>query len=235
MLPPQMASLIPAWARTVKSVKRLVYSSALGSMRAPRYPYMFSPVELKFLCDCLERAAATGGCFAEIGCFRGDTTIFLNKYLDDIQSREAYYAFDTFDGFTPEDVEFESTTRGKDRGHLLRGFGVNEERTFVETMRKNGCDRVRTVRVDANHYDFPELDGCAFCLIDVDLYRPVLAALKAVYPRCAPGATIVVDDCRDESHLYDGASQGYREFIGAMGLAPRVIHGKLGVVEKPRS
>jgi hypothetical protein len=70
------------------------------------------------------------------------------------------------------------------------------------------------------------------CLVDVDLYRPVLHSLEALLPRMAPGGVIVVDDCSANSD-YDGALQAYRECTSAHGLEPDVRHGKLGIIEVP--
>ena len=67
-------------------------------------------------------------------------------------------------------------------------------------------------------------------LLDVDLYRPILAVLDALYDRLPPGAIIVVDDCEPGS--FDGALQAFDEFVAARGLPRRIERGKLGVIEK---
>jgi hypothetical protein len=224
-----MSSLLDT---SVRAIKRLAQRTGLGASRAPTYPYLFTPAELVFLCELLKRASAVDGPIGEVGCFRGYTTVFLNKYLDTLGSRSRYFSFDTFGGFTAEDVEFETTSRGKDRRSLEIGFSVNEQSAYDRAMRQNGCNRVESRRVDANEHDFRELEGCSFCLIDVDLYRPVLRALERIHPRCARGAIIVIDDCK-ANNIYDGARQAYDEFVKAHGLESRIVLDKLGVIEIP--
>jgi hypothetical protein len=213
------------------TVKRLAYRTPFASLRAPSYPYLFTPAQLTFMCQQLEQVSAIGGPIGEVGCFRGQTTIFLNKLLDTLAYAAPYYAFDTFEGFTRADVEFEGAVRGKDRLALTRGFNANHQSRFDETMRRNGCRRVQSRKIDANVHEFRELEGCAFCLIDVDLYRPVLRSLQTIYARCAPGAVIVVDDCGPAGHNFDGAAQAYHEFMRSLGRPSRIVHDKLGVVE----
>ncbi|MBK8691712.1 MAG: hypothetical protein IPN17_05250 [Deltaproteobacteria bacterium] len=84
-------------------------------------------------------------------------------------------------------------------------------------MALNGVTRTRSVQADVNTYDFGALEAPSFCLLDVDLYRPVRSVLEALYDRLPSGAIIVVDDCKD-GVAFDGALQAYREVIGLHGL-----------------
>ena len=70
-------------------------------------------------------------------------------------------------------------------------------------------------------------------LIDVDLYRPVLLALDAVYDLVSPGGIIIVDDC-NQGGICEGAYQALTEFTNARGMEPTIVHGKLGVIVKPQ-
>ena len=59
--------------------------------------------------------------------------------------------------------------------------------------------------------DFEPYKEISFCLIDVDLMRPVATSLKEIAPRMAAGGIIVVDDCTP-NRKYDGADQADDEF-----------------------
>ena len=72
--------------------------------------------------------------------------------------------------------------------------------------------------------------GVSFCLVDVDLYKPVLAALRKVVPLVRPGGIVVVDECNSRN-LWDGALEAYKEFTAAEGLPPKIIGAWLGLIE----
>ena len=144
------------------------------------------------------------------------------------------YAFDTFEGFTAADVELEASARGKNRYNCMTSFSINHQKTFDEAMRRNGCRSASPRGVlMLTVIRFPNCAAVPFALVDVDLYRPVLSALTSIYPLCVPGGIIVVDDCRETRHAYDGAAQAYHEFITIHRIAPRIVCGKLGVIEVP--
>ena len=62
------------------------------------YPYMFNPHQLVFLTECIKSVANVAGCFVEVGCAHGATTVFLNKFMNVERIKRDYYAIDTFSG-----------------------------------------------------------------------------------------------------------------------------------------
>jgi O-methyltransferase len=200
----------------------------------PRYAYNFDAAQLCFLCECLERTRDAGGCIVEIGVAGGETTLFLNNYLDAVRIDKEYVAVDTFAGFVHNDVHFEVTRRGKRREDYegIDGFRVNKKAWYDATMRMNGVTRVRSIQADVNEFDLQALGTIAFCLLDLDLYRPIKKALGEVYKALSVGGIIVVDDCSRADIRWDGALQAYQEFMGTLGQPERIVHGKLGVVTK---
>lgn len=61
------------------------------------------------------------------------------------------------------------------------------------------------------------------CLIDVDLYVPVLAALRKIYPRMESGGAVLVDDCSAGAHWQ--ARKAYAEFVAEHRLPHDVRYG----------
>lgn len=212
-------------------VREALFQTRLRSAWFPRYDYMFSPAQLAFMTDALSRVAPVGGgSIVEIGCAAGATTIYLNRHLDEVAPQADYLCIDTFAGFTADDVATEVGSRGK-AASLFDGFAVNDKRWFDRTLRDAGVTRVRSVQGDINHVDVRSLaPKISFCLVDVDLYRPMLAGLDKVLPLMTSPGIIVVDDCLD-AHKFDGAYQAYHEVCQRLGIAPRIVHGKLGVIE----
>ena len=62
---------------------------------------------------------------------------------------------------------------------------VWEDRIFLMTA----------VETDVKRFDFTTIAPFSFCLVDVDLYQPVLVTLRAVFDLMMPGGVIIVDDC----------------------------------------
>ncbi|MGH9177320.1 MAG: class I SAM-dependent methyltransferase [Acidimicrobiales bacterium] len=194
-----------------------------------RYEFMFTPAQLSVLCQTVTDTKDVPGALVEVGCAFGHTTVFLNRHLDDLGTAKPYHVVDTFSGFEAGDVEFER----RQRGHGADDFGafrVNSRRWFDTTMEVNGIRRVTAHEADAAEFDCAALGPVSWALVDVDLYRPVLASLRGLWAQLAPGGVIVVDDCT--GGMFDGAFEAYTTFAGSIGLPSKVVAGKLGLLEK---
>jgi O-methyltransferase len=218
--------------KLVKLIKEVLFASPMRKFFFPRYIYMFSPPQLCFLCQCIEDTRYIEGAIGEVGCAAGATTIFLNKYMEARNIEKAYYAIDTFSGFASEDVEFEVKNRGKTKDQF-DVFQTNKKRWFDTTMQENGVERVRSIEADVNKFDLTQLEPLSFCLLDVDLYKPMKKALRELYEILSPGGVIAVDDCNPSSVRWDGSDQAYKEFMKEIGKPAQVVHDKIGIINKP--
>jgi predicted O-methyltransferase YrrM len=215
-------------------VKRALFWSPLRPYLLYKYRYAFTPAQLGRLTALATEAAARPGDFCEIGCYRGYTTVWLNRHLDAIAPAKRYWAIDTFGGFVPADVAHERRERGKDSAddrRALDKFTVNSQRWFDRTMVQNGITRVTSHAAAVQDFVFPA--GARFCyvLLDVDLYRPTKSALEQLWPLLSPGGIVVVDDCHP-GHVFDGSRQALEEFCTERGLRFEVVELKLGVLRK---
>jgi predicted O-methyltransferase YrrM len=213
------------------AIKSVAFRTGLHRAVFYRYDYMFQPAELAFLVSCLTRTHGLPGPIVEIGCAGGNTTVFLNKHLDDLADRRSYLCVDTFEGFTDDDIAVE-TARGKDAERYRYIFRAYRQSWFDRTIANNGISRVRSIKADVNEHDFGDLRDISFCLIDVDLKRPVERSLEELVPRMAPGGIVVVDDCASDNK-FDGALAAYAEFTDRHDLPMRIENGTLGVIEIP--
>jgi hypothetical protein len=170
---------------------------------------------------------------AELGCANGLTSVFLNKYMTEQGIDKPYVAIDTFSGFVAEDVRYEVVNRGKQE-RLFKRFQVNSKKWYDKTMRTNGVTRVTSIQADVNMIDMRILGPLSFVLLDVDLYRPMKKCLPELYEQLSPGGIMVVDDCDAEHVRWDGSDQAYKEFMTGMGRPARILHGKLGFIQKDR-
>jgi O-methyltransferase len=207
----------------------------------PRYQFQYFPRQLCFLTDCLDRTAKVDGAVIEIGCAHGLTTTFLYEYLIDSGISKEYVCIDTFSGFTQDDICVEKNQRGKD--HRYEGaFKNNNIEWFKESLGQRNITDIKIIEADISTLDAAQLpERVAFCLLDVDLYRPVKLGLEKIYPRLSPGGMIIVDDCWTKpahlwvngvSEAYDGAMQAYREFTAEQGLPENFAETKLAIVER---
>lgn len=193
------------------------------------YPYMFEPSQLGFLTECLKSVRDVPGCLVEAGCAYGATTVFLNMFMNEEGIERAYYAIDTFSGFIDEDTKYEITNRGKPVGLYKGHFSENKKVWFDRSMALHGIRRVKSAESDVTKFDFSAIAPIAFCLLDVDLYKPIKAVLPKIYSAMSPGGIIVVDDCKP-ANSYDGALQAYEEFLQQEGLPKEIAARKLGIL-----
>jgi O-methyltransferase len=87
-------------------------------------------------------------------------------------------------------------------------------------MIQHGVKRVKSIESDVTKFDFSAIAPIAFCLLDVDLYRPIKDVLPKIYGAMSPGWIVIVDDCK-AAELWDSALQAYEEFVRGEGASQR--------------
>jgi SAM-dependent methyltransferase len=197
----------------------------------PRFAFNMNALQLCELCGLLDEACKVSGAVLEAGCFEGRTTLFLENFLSARGSDKPYYCLDTFEGFIATDVATEVTARGK-KAAELNGFQVNSLEWFHRTMALNRITRVTAFRADVAEFDYTSLGELCFALLDVDLYEPTRRSIPGIWRQLAPGGVLVVDDCDEGTHIFDGARQAAREFAASYGVELEVRARKLGVLKK---
>jgi hypothetical protein len=58
-----------------------------------------------------------------------------------------------------------------------------------------------------------------------------LAALEKIWDKPSPGGLAVVSHCQNGTS-FDGAMQAHREFTDRHGIHPRILHDRLGLLQK---
>jgi O-methyltransferase len=129
------------------------------------------------------------GSTAELGVYKGDFAKHINEIFYDRQ----LYLFDTFEGFSDEDIKKEKEIGTNEIDYDdLRNFGETSVELVMGKMKnpKNCIIRKgyfpKTVEGLEEKY--------AFVSLDADLYRPMLEGLKYFYPRLVKGGYIFVHD-----------------------------------------
>jgi O-methyltransferase len=197
------------------------------------YSCMLEPKQLVYLIECIIKVGNTSGCIVEAGCAHGATTVFLKKFIDGESMRREYFALDTFSGFVRAHTEYEVSVRGKPK-NISKHFTENKKVWFDKSMNIHRLTGVKSIQVDVTRFDFNSISPIAFCLLDVDLYKPIKDALPKIYAAMAPGGIIVVDDCKPQA-LWDGALQAYEEFVRERSWPSEIAADRLGVIRVPKS
>lgn len=181
-------------------------------LMAPRYPYKINPAQLSAMVELIESTRVQNGAVAEIGVAQGDTSVFLLEHLATAQDPRPLWLFDTFAGFTTDSVDYETSVRGKAATSAYEQFRYGDEARFQRNLHAAGYQNFRTVKGDAARFDWISLGPIGAVLLDIDLYKPSIEILDAIWPRLVPGGGIVLDDCLANT-AWDGSLQAYEEFI----------------------
>ena len=161
------------------------------------------------------------------------TSFFLAKHLATVGDRRTLVLLDTFGGFDSKSVEFEVANRSKTVGDL-DFFSYHSQRIFESQMRDIGYDNVEILKADASSFDYSTIAPIDVALLDIDLYLATRSAAEAIWPHLSEGGVILIDDCV-EGGPWDGSFQAYLELCNHFGCERRIVGGKGGVLEKPRS
>lgn len=144
----------------LKLIKEMLLATPLKKYLLPSYSSYFSVPQLCFLCQCIEKTRGVPGSIVEVGCEKGRTTLFLNKYMTAQRIEKDYFAIDTFSGFITGDIKYESSISKKNQNSYLemfkmhRAFQLNRKKWFDETMRINDIKRVRSIQADVKGFNF---------------------------------------------------------------------------------
>lgn len=136
---------------------------------------------------CYEEIIASGvkGNVAELGVYRGDFSKRLNQLFRD----RKLYLFDTFKGFSDDDIAIEHQ----------KGFSPpnqNFSNTSIELV-KSKMPHPQNCIFKPGH--FPQTaegvdDTFCFVSLDADLYEPIYQGLNFFYPRLQKGGYMFIHD-----------------------------------------
>jgi len=119
------------------------------------------------------------GSFAECGVFKGDTSKFIHELAPD----RKLYLFDTFVGFSINDLDNTIDDRFKDTSVDLVLKKLNHSNRIII---KKGFFPDTTLNMDDDIF--------AFIMLDFDKYNPTLAALEYFYPKVSKGGYVFLHD-----------------------------------------
>ncbi len=142
------------------------------------------------------------GAFAELGVYKGTTA----KIIHQMDTSRTLHLFDTFEGFSKQDLVLENSTEDKFSTSNFSDTNLTMVRKYINGNKKvnfhPGYFPDSTKNVKETNF--------AFVHLDADLYKPTLAALNYFYPKLSVGGIIII---HDYNHTWDGLRKAIDEFV----------------------
>lgn len=143
------------------------------------------------------------GAVAELGVYQGAFAAEINRLFPD----RTLYLFDTFEGFTREDVAEEKKHAAHSRAAVKDFADTSEEQVRARLPHPKQAVFCRGHFPDTLPADLPPL---AFVSLDPDLYEPIYWGLRAFWPKLVPGGVILIHDYN--SAQFEGAKKAVQHF-----------------------
>lgn len=188
----------------------------------------FGPDETQVLLNSLNRVIMTGvpGDIVELGCYKGETSVRIARFLAESAPTRLLYVYDSFAGLPPKASE--------DTSPLGEQFKAGElpvtKREVVERLRSAGFTSVRVKKGwfhELRAEDLPDTIALAF--LDGDFYQSIRDSLRLVWPRLAPRAVVVVDDYTNPA--LPGAARAVDEWLRNHRYKSLRVEKSLAVIE----
>ncbi|MBR3414856.1 class I SAM-dependent methyltransferase [Candidatus Saccharibacteria bacterium] len=155
-----------------------------------------SDKETKIILDLAEKALKVEGDFVELGCYKGDTSILLQKLLHQNGFDRRLFLYDSFEGL-PEKTREDSSAAGD---NFKKGELLVTKKEVVRRFKKAGLPVPKIKKAffeDLAPNDLPE--RIAFAFLDGDLYGSIKTSLELVLPRLTKNAVLIVHDYNNPS------------------------------------
>jgi hypothetical protein len=174
-----------------------------------KIPASIDPVRLNTL-HALTREIAFNdvkGNVAELGVFRGDFASLINRFFPD----KVLYLFDTFEGFSSQDIEFDVSKNYSNPASLFVDTSI--ELVLSKMPYKEMCKVVKG--------RFPESalnidDTFSLVSIDTDLYLPTYNGLEFFFDKLSKNGYILVHDFNHK--YYSGVRDAVIQFCRERGI-----------------
>jgi O-methyltransferase len=162
------------------------------------------------------------GSIVELGVDNGETAKYINLFFDN----RKFYLFDTFQGFSNADIEYERSLKTMTESMSDRYDNSSNE---ADVLKKMFYPELCVIKKGI----FPDsLDGFddvfAFVHIDCDLSKPIHAALEYFYPRLSIGGYICVHDYFNPK--FPGVRKTVRDFVQNHNVKVVPVMGYNGVI-----
>ena len=160
------------------------------------------------------------GDIIECGVYQGNSFTWLanlSVILEPFAINRRILGFDTFEGFASIDSSADPADVSSDNFADTSYEIISKSLENLDTVRPvNKVNRFELVKGDIvtslpKYVDEHPWMTCAMLILDTDLYRPTLTALKTVLPIMPKGAVVVFDEYNYQN--FPGETQAVRELL----------------------
>ena len=160
------------------------------------------------------------GDIIECGVYQGNSFTWLanlSVILEPFAINRRIIGFDTFEGFASIDSSADPADISSDNFADTNYEIISKSLENLDAVRPvNGVNRFELVKGDIvtslpKYVDEHPWMTCAMLILDTDLYRPTLTALKTVLPIMPKGAVVVFDEYNYQN--FPGETQAVRELL----------------------
>ncbi|MBR3365821.1 class I SAM-dependent methyltransferase [Candidatus Saccharibacteria bacterium] len=155
-----------------------------------------SDKETEIILDLAEKALKVEGDFVELGCYKGDTSILLQKLLHKNGFDRRLFLYDSFEGL-PERTKEDASVAGDG---FRKGELLVTKKEVVLKFKKAGLPVPKIKKAffeDLSGSDLPE--KIAFAFLDGDLYSSIKTSLDLVLPQLSKNGVLLVHDYNNPS------------------------------------
>lgn len=198
----------PGWLGRTLDVK------VPGSVILKRELSPAGQANINILFEMIERTKHLGGALADVGVYRGCSTLGMGLYLEQKGIKKTIYGFDSFEGFPKEANEDIALGGVTSEERLNDHFEGTSLRVVQHKIEKFGLKNIVLI---PGYFDkvfatlaATELRFC-FVHLDVNLYDSYRLCLEFFYPRMVSGGIILLDEYNDLD--WPGCNKAADEFV----------------------
>lgn len=183
--------------------------------------------ETEILLGLAEQSLAVPGDLVEFGCYRGDTSLLLERLIEQHAPEKRLWLYDSFEGLPPKTAEDLSVA-----GDAFKAGELLVSKREVVTRFKKAGLRIPKIRKgffeDLNaDTDVPKQICLAF--LDGDLYHSIKVSFALIEGRVADGGIIVVHDYNNPE--LPGVAKAVDEWVDAHKKARLSVRKSLAMLE----
>ena len=185
-----------------------------------------SQSETSIILELAEQSLARPGELVEFGCYRGDTSLLLERLIERTAPEKRLWLYDSFEGLPAKTAEDASVAGDAFKAGEL----AVTKREVVERFKKAGL-RVPKIRKGFFENLNPETDvpeQICFAFLDGDLYRSIKVSFELIDGRVANGGVILVHDYNNQE--LPGVTQAVDEWLSAHKKARLSVRASLAII-----
>jgi O-methyltransferase len=148
------------------------------------------------------------GDVVELGCYKGLTSLEIQRALHNGQSDKRLYLYDSFAGLPPKAAQDNSPAGMQFKAGELPASKAE----VINIFKKSGLSVPRVKKAwfkDLTEQDIPH--QVAFAFLDGDFYESITDSLKLIWPYLTSGSVVIVDDYQNEA--LPGAQRAVSEWL----------------------